>query len=246
MGQVLEFHSGIALNQAQTLCWICPQPDCNDISMYAFRNGNWYREKDYPKNPYPLVALACSQDEKFVIGTFKTGFLLWNIETVNNNDDPESEDGCTTLKLPSGVRNVPTKMNKSSPCVLSAKHTYAISGIRKELFIWAIESGQLVKTLDAHFSRIIDVQPLTYGIWNCVITSSIDRCIKIWNMNYIFEKSHHIDRHELPIDTVRVSTEAGIAVVATRNCIGLWDLLTGNIFLFENLKCNLIITVLFT
>ena len=46
-------------------------------------------------------------------------------------------------------------------------------------------------------------------------------------MNYIFEKSHHIDRHELPIDFVRVSTEAGIAVVGTRNCIGIWDLLTG-------------------
>ena len=46
-------------------------------------------------------------------------------------------------------------------------------------------------------------------------------------MNYIFEKSHHIDRHELPIDSVRVSTEAGIAVVVTRNCIGIWDLLTG-------------------
>ena len=37
----------------------------------------------------------------------------------------------------------------------------------------------------------------------------------------------HIDRHELPIDCVRVSTEAGIAVVVTRNCIGIWDLLTG-------------------
>ena len=62
---------------------------------------------------------------------------------------------------------------------------------------------------------------------NYVITSSIDRCIKIWNINYIFEKSHHIDRNELPIDKVGVSTDAGIAVVVTRNCIGIWDLLTG-------------------
>ena len=116
-----------------------------------------------------------------------------------------------------------------------------------------MENGELVKCLDAHFSRIIDVQPLTHGSWyvrlqfkkillhklkylcklqrivfrNYVITSSIDRCIKIWNINYIFEKSHHIDRHELPIDTVAVSTDAGIAVVVTRNCIGIWDLLTG-------------------
>ena len=138
---MLEFHYGIALNKEQTLCWACPQPDCNDISMYAFRNGNWYREKDYPKNPYPLIQLACSHDENFVIGSFKAGFLLWNIAVVDNSD---TDDGCTTLKLPSGVRNVPTKMNKSSPCVLSAKQTYAIAGIRKELFVWSVETGQLV------------------------------------------------------------------------------------------------------
>ena len=47
-------------------------------------------------------------------------------------------------------------------------------------------------------------------------------------MNYIFEQVHHIDRHELPIEAVSLSTDAGIAVVVTRNCIGIWDLLTGN------------------
>ena len=56
-------------------------------------------------------------------------------------------------------------MNKSSPCVLSAKQTYAIAGIRKELYVWSVETGELVKSLDAHFSRIIDVQPLTHGAW---------------------------------------------------------------------------------
>ena len=72
---------------------------------------------------------------------FLLGFLLWNIAVVDNSD---TDDGCTTLKLPNGVRNVPTKRNKSSPCVLSAKQTYAIAGIRKELFVWSVETGQLV------------------------------------------------------------------------------------------------------
>ena len=79
-------------------------------------------------------------------------------------------------------------MNKSNSCVLSAKHTYAIAGIRKELYIWSVETGQLVKCLDAHFNRIIDIQPLTVGSWNSVITSSIDRTVKVWNINYIFEQ----------------------------------------------------------
>ena len=194
--------------------------------MFAYRHGYWFKEKDYPKNPYPLLQLSCSHDELYVIGTFKNGFQLWNIEVINNSAD-NCDDGCTTIKLPTSVRNIATKMNKSSPVVLSAKQTYAIAGIRKEMYIWLVETAELVKVLDAHFSRIIDLQPLTYGVWNCVITSSIDRSIKVWNMDYALEKAHHIDRHELPIASVRVSTEAGIAVVVTRNCIGIWELLTG-------------------
>ena len=125
IGQVLEFNHAIALNKSQTLCWVCPQADIHDISMYAFRNQCWWREKDYPKNPYHLLQLVCSQDEKFVIGTFLTGFLLWNIDVINNSDDGS---GFTVLKLPSATRNISTKMNKSTSCVLSAKNVYAIAG----------------------------------------------------------------------------------------------------------------------
>ena len=88
---------------------------------------------------------------------------------------------------------------------------------------------QLVKCLDAHFARIRDIQPLTVGANNSVITSSIDRTVKVWNINYIFEKVRHIDRHELPIDSVSLSTDAGIAITVTRSCIGIWDILTGKL-----------------
>ena len=104
MGEVLEFHSGIALNKVQSLCWVCSQPDSNDISMYAFRNASWVKQKDYPKNPYPLLQLACSHDANFVIGTFKTGFLLWNIKILNrrNLEDINGRDvgeGCMRYEI---------------------------------------------------------------------------------------------------------------------------------------------------
>ena len=51
------------------------------------------------------------------------------------------------------------------------------------------------------------IQPLTVGAWNSVVTSSIDRTVKVWNMNYIFEQVHHIDRHELQIDSVSLCTK---------------------------------------
>jgi NACHT domain- and WD repeat-containing protein len=74
--------------------------------------------------------------------------------------------------------------------------------------------------LDAHFGRIMALEPLTIGNWNSVsrttikkldsnqqnylqiITSSIDRSVKVWNLNNIFEQVHAIDRHELQIDAI--------------------------------------------
>ena len=47
----------------------------------------------------------------------------------------------------------------------------------QELFLWALESGQLVKRMTAHFQRIVEIQSLV-GNDNCVITSSVDRSIK--------------------------------------------------------------------
>ena len=37
IGQVLEYNYAIALNNRQSHCWVCPQADIHDISMFAFR-----------------------------------------------------------------------------------------------------------------------------------------------------------------------------------------------------------------
>ena len=50
---------------------------------------------------------------------------MWNREVITNSDDGS---GFTVLKLPSATRNISTKMNKSTSCVLSAKNVYAIAG----------------------------------------------------------------------------------------------------------------------
>lgn len=63
--------------------------------------------------------------------------------------------------------------------------------------------SDLIKILDAHFARIIQLEALTVGNWNSVVTSSIDRSVKVWNINNIFEQVHVIDRHELQIDMLR-------------------------------------------
>lgn len=82
-------------------------------------------------------------------------------------------------------------------------HVFNLFCFRKMLYVWNMETEILIKVLDAHFGRIISLLPLTIGNWNSVITSSIDRSVKVWNINNIFEQVHVIDRHELQIDSIR-------------------------------------------
>ena len=95
--------------------------------------------------------------------------------------------------------------------------------------------------------RIVEIKSLVTETENAVLTSSIDRSIKVWNLDYIFEKEHHIDKHELTIDSLSISTSAQLAVVVTRSCIGgentfssgfcfqaaplpgIWDFMTGKL-----------------
>ena len=83
------------------------------------------------------------------------------------------------------------------------------------------------QVLYAHFQRIVDIKSLVVGKENSVITSSVDRSIKVWDLNYIFEEDHHIDKHELTIESLHISTKAQMAVTTTRGCVGVWDYMHG-------------------
>ena len=161
-------------------------------------------------NTEPLLMASLSVTEQWCIGTVMRGFKLWSVDGRH----------AKYLLLPHNVRNVNKKPGVSSGLVLSAKVSYlsdifqkyddiyeqdkyAVSGIRKELYIWNMETEELSKVLYAHFQRIVDIKSLVVGRENSVITSSIDRSIKVWDLNYIFEEGHHIDKHDLTIESVR-------------------------------------------
>ena len=95
--------------------------------------------------------------------------------------------------------------------------------------MWLVETGKLLKSFDAHFARINNIRPLINSQWNCIVTSSMDRTMKVWNLNNIFEEVHHIDRLETQIDSISLNDTAGIAITATRGCIGIWEILTGKL-----------------
>ena len=224
---IVNFHSAFVLNPEQTKFWACNNPLTYDVALFEFKDIGWKKIKDFAESKQILLQISLSNDQKYLIGTYHGGFHIWsNYEKSGAYDDSPKH---LNLRLPTAVRNVLLKINKSNACVLSANNQYAISGIRKEMYIWCMKTGDLVKSLEAHIARIIDIQPLVIGNWNCVITSSMDRTVKVWNINYIFEPVHHIDRHESPIESVSLSTKAGIAITVTRGCIGVWNLLTGKL-----------------
>ena len=230
---VVEGHSDITLCASQKKAFLCSEPGSNTVSRWEKSEGAWEQVRTYAENKVGILMLTLSVLENWVIATVTKGFNLWEVDGDRRH----------TLSLPNGVRNVCKRRGVSSDLVLSARDKYAVAGIRKELYIWDLESEQLSKVcvsisnqhsllfdsqvLYAHFQRIVDIKSLVVGKENSVITSSVDRSIKVWDLNYIFEEDHHIDKHELTIESLHISTKAQMAVTTTRGCVGVWDYMHG-------------------
>lgn len=231
----LQGHSALALNIKQSRAFICGVGNTasHQVSCYVYKDGFWMRNNSFQDNEERILMLELSKSETWCMATLQNGFKLWEIETGKQ----------VQLRLPAGVRNISKSHNQSSSIVLSKNDILAVSGIRQEIIVWDMKTGSLVKRLAAHFQRIVEIKSLVTGNENCVLTSSIDRSIKVWNLDYIFEKEQHIDKHELTIDSVSISTKAQIAVVVTRSCIGIWDFMTGKLkFKLANSALGAIIT----
>lgn len=223
--EVLAFHSALVFTKDKKTLYVCTTVDCYAVSKYVRSDCDrkWLKVEDLPRavsdDSEVVLQLKLDKNDEMLFGTTSNGFVIWNL--INPN--------VLVLKLPYGTRNISTKMLQSNSIMLSAHGNYAIAGVRKNLYVWSMETLKLVKILDAHFGRIIQLEPLTIGNWNSIVTSSIDRTVKVWNINNIFEQVHVIDRHELQVDSISLSDDLSLAVTATRNCVGVWDLRLGKL-----------------
>uniref|UniRef100_A0A915E369 NWD2 C-terminal beta-propeller domain-containing protein n=1 Tax=Ditylenchus dipsaci TaxID=166011 RepID=A0A915E369_9BILA len=106
---------------------------------------------------------------------------------------------------------------------MSCGETVFVAGIRRNLYIWNIHSAQLVRTVDAHFGRILNLQSLNINNHNLLISSSIDRSIKMWNMENIFEKSFALENMDEPIEKILIArNKPNLAIAQTRKYLGIW------------------------
>lgn len=96
---------------------------------------------------------------------------------------------CVTLKLPPDVRNIPIRpMHTTSALTACVSDTLFVAGVRKHFYIFNASTGALVQTIEAHFGRILCLRSFNAGAQNVLVSSSIDRSIKIWNLENIFRK----------------------------------------------------------
>lgn len=231
------FHSALAYEDDHIAYCCCTAADDYQVSRLQFEPDAmaWRVAAQLPRysaDPEEsLLQLKFDKPNNILLGTTGKGFAIWHLASGKSDDDNDNHQPSPRvdyLALPHGVRNITTKMMVSNSVMYSAAMNFAVSGVRKSLYVWSLESRQLVKGLDAHFGRIIQLESLTIATWNSVITSSIDRSVKIWNINNIFEKVHVIDRHELQIDNISLS-QTDLAATVTRGCVGVWNIRSGQL-----------------
>ncbi|XP_008551438.1 NACHT and WD repeat domain-containing protein 2 [Microplitis demolitor] len=250
----LEFHSAMVLTKDKKTFYACTTKDDYRVTKYTIEITDnscsccWKRQYDLPRayndNTEYILQLKIDRDEETLLATTGNGFIVWWLSLISSDMDDKT---CATkhnpavLTLPHGIRNISTRMLCSNSVMVSgssgdsniengsSERNYAVAGVRKNLYVWSLKTCELLKTLDAHFARIIQLEALTIGNWNCVITSSIDRTVKVWNIDNIFEQVHVIDRHELQIDSICLAENCNLAVTVTRSCVGVWNIQSGKL-----------------
>jgi WD40 repeat protein len=104
-----------------------------------------------------------------------------------------------------------------------------VAGIRNNIYIWETSYGIFVKRLDAHYGRINGMLSNACGINNYVVSDSMDKTIKIWNITNILEEEFPLDRLDKQIEMLHVSSLAQIAVAQSRNQLVVISLKNGRI-----------------
>ncbi|XP_023233004.1 NACHT and WD repeat domain-containing protein 2-like [Centruroides sculpturatus] len=217
----LHLRGGLAFSSNYNSIFIsCKENDNYVIMTYDKNENSWIFNRYIQKNVDKILALSLTPAEDYLIATMIDKFSVWKLDNKKYSK----------FFLPHGMRNIITKPLKSQNNLVLTKHNqYAVGGVRKQLYLWSVVSGQLLKALDAHFARVIDVRTVIDDFSNLVISSSIDRTVKVWNIDHIFEQSFCVDRMEMPINSISLSNDKNLAITVTRNSIGVWDVLTGKL-----------------
>ncbi len=219
LAEPFDFHSAIALTRDMKTLYACIALSDDAVACYKLLSNQWKYNRTLGDNYDKLFGLALSPDENYLVATVAFAYKLWDLRT----------DKLLHLKLPAGIRNIPNKNQLNGLVVFTKNSEFLVAGVRKNLYVWDVKAGNLLKTLDVHFGRIISLVAVSTSDTNKVISSSIDKSIKVWNFDNILEDVHSIDRLEKPIESVSLAANVYVGATTTRNCVGIWNLESGRL-----------------
>jgi WD40 repeat protein len=227
----IEIHSCAILSKNKKTLFTCTEIGDNVVECFRNRvekkrhskivRNIWKYHGALDDNTDQITGLILSSDEKYMLASIAWGFKVFYLLTGQSKP----------LRLPANVKNIPIGYKKLYfPAVFSKENKFVVTGVRDNIYIWETSYGVFIKTLDAHYGRISTLLS-SFGseTKNLVLSASMDKTIKIWNINNILEEDFILDHFEKPIEQLHVSIQAGIAMVMTRNQLGIVSLKDGRI-----------------
>ena len=192
----------------------------NTKTNEKFTRNVWKFHRSLDDNLTKILNLVLSNDETYMLAIVSWGFKVLYLLTGQSKP----------IRLPNGVKNIQIGAKKlTHPAVFSNNNKYVVAGVRDNIYIWETSYGTYLKELDAHYGRIACLLGLFSEGKNLVMTSSMDKTIKVWNLNNIMEEDFHLDHLEKPIERMNVSIAACIAIVQSRNQLEVYNLMDGQI-----------------
>ena len=134
-----DFHSAIAISKDQSYIYTCIAISDDAIAKYTRDGVKWQYNRTL-ENSEKMFSLILSPDENYLVGTVSFGFRVWNLKN----------DRKVQLHLPDGARNVPYRKELWSQIVFTKSMAFIVGAVRKNIYVWDVRVGNLVKTLDAH------------------------------------------------------------------------------------------------
>ena len=119
-----------------------------EILKYVLVEDQFESKGQVAESEDEIFQLCQSGDGKDLIATIVEGFLIWPLA---HGGVP----GLARLLLPTEFRNVISRPSGSNCCVLNKAKDVAVAGVREYIFVWNIDTEQLLKHFQGHYGRII-------------------------------------------------------------------------------------------
>lgn len=227
----IEIHSCLILTKDKKKLYTCTE--IGDNTVECFRNRPERNGKEEKKNKFiwkyhgalddnydQIIALILSDDENYMLAVVIWGFKVFFLLTGQSKP----------LRFPPGVKNIAIGYKKLSfPALFSRDNKYVVAGVRDNIYLWDTSYGTFLKVLDAHYGRMTNLLSSFREQKNLVLSSSMDKTIKIWNLNNIMEEDFPLEHLEKPIEALHVSIMASIALAQSRNQLAVFSLKDGKL-----------------